>query len=127
MDFVHDALADGRFFRVLTVVDQWSRQSPILGVASSLSGATVGQALDRAPRRRMGEPSGTGPTNAACSSTSSLPENPWRMPLPESFNGRLRDHRLDVHQFIRLDDPTPRSKRAASTTISANRTARSDT
>jgi putative transposase len=34
-------------FRVLTVVDQWSRQSPILGVASSLSGATVGHALDR--------------------------------------------------------------------------------
>ena len=26
MDFVHDALADGRPFRVLTVVDQWSRQ-----------------------------------------------------------------------------------------------------
>jgi putative transposase len=25
MDFVHDALADGRPFRVLTVVDQWSR------------------------------------------------------------------------------------------------------
>ena len=28
MDFVHDALADGRPFRVLTVVDRWSRQSP---------------------------------------------------------------------------------------------------
>ena len=47
MDFVHDALADGRPFRVLTVVDQWSRQSPILEVASSLSGATVGLALNR--------------------------------------------------------------------------------
>ena len=47
MDFVHDALADGRTFRVLTVVDQWSRQSPILEVASSWSGATVGVALDR--------------------------------------------------------------------------------
>jgi len=33
MDFVHDALADGRPFRVLTVVDQWSRHSPILEVA----------------------------------------------------------------------------------------------
>jgi putative transposase len=29
MEFVHDALADGRPFRVLTVVDQWSRQSPM--------------------------------------------------------------------------------------------------
>lgn len=27
MDFVHNALADGRPFRVLTVVDQWSRQT----------------------------------------------------------------------------------------------------
>ena len=48
MDFVHDALADGRPFRVLTVVDQWSRQSPILEAASSFSGRTVGAALDRA-------------------------------------------------------------------------------
>jgi putative transposase len=48
MDFIHDALADGRPFRVLTVVDQWSRQSPILDVASSMSGQTVGAALDRA-------------------------------------------------------------------------------
>src|SRR3954447_11241938 len=48
MDFVHDALADGRPFRVLAVVDQWSRQSPILEVASSMSGLTVGLALDRA-------------------------------------------------------------------------------
>jgi hypothetical protein len=51
MDFVHDALADGRPFRARTVVDQWSRQSPILEVAASLSGATVGAtvgvALDR--------------------------------------------------------------------------------
>ena len=37
MDFVHGALADGRPFRVLTVVDQWSRQSPILEVASRSS------------------------------------------------------------------------------------------
>jgi putative transposase len=47
MDFVHDALADGRPFRVLTVVDQWSRHSPVLEVAASMSALTVGQALDR--------------------------------------------------------------------------------
>src|SRR6266851_982660 len=38
MDFVHDALADGRPFRILTVVDQWSRSSPVLEVASRMSG-----------------------------------------------------------------------------------------
>ena len=47
MDFVHDALAEGRPFRILTVVDQWSRESPLLEVASSISGAAVGGALDR--------------------------------------------------------------------------------
>ena len=48
MDFVHDALADGRAFRVLTVVDQWSRWSPILEVAHGMSGKAVAEALDRA-------------------------------------------------------------------------------
>jgi putative transposase len=38
MDFVHDALADGRPFRILTVVDQWSRQSPLVEVAARMSG-----------------------------------------------------------------------------------------
>ena len=47
MDFVQDALADGRPFRILTVVDQWSRSSPLLEVASRMSGYTVGEALDR--------------------------------------------------------------------------------
>ncbi len=40
--------AGGRPFRVLTVVDQWSRQSPVLEAASSMSGRTVRNALDRA-------------------------------------------------------------------------------
>lgn len=34
-------------FAFLTTVDHWSRQSPIPEVASSMSGQTVGQALDR--------------------------------------------------------------------------------
>jgi putative transposase len=36
MDFVHDQLADGRPVRVLTVVDQWSRQSALLECGLSL-------------------------------------------------------------------------------------------
>lgn len=48
MDFVHDSLIDGRPFRVLTVVDQWSRQSPVREVGYSMSGAGVAAALDRA-------------------------------------------------------------------------------
>ena len=34
-------------FRILTVVDQWSRHSPLLEVAARQSGQSVGEALDR--------------------------------------------------------------------------------
>lgn len=47
MDFVHDTLADGRPFRILTVVDNWSRSSPVLEAGLRMSGELVGQVLDR--------------------------------------------------------------------------------
>ena len=47
MDFVHDQLAEGQPFRVLTVVDQWSRQSPVLEAAQRFSGSDVALVLDR--------------------------------------------------------------------------------
>jgi putative transposase len=47
MAFVHDPLADGRRFWILTVVDQWSRSSPLLEVAVRMSGEIIGGALDR--------------------------------------------------------------------------------
>ena len=43
MDFVHDQLFDGRPFRILTVVDQWSRQSPVLEAACSFFTSRRGQ------------------------------------------------------------------------------------
>ena len=51
MDFVHDQLADGRCFRVLTVVDQWSRLSPILEVVQRVTGEDVATVLDRLSER----------------------------------------------------------------------------
>lgn len=47
MDFVHDQLFDGRPFRVLTVVDQWSRQSPVLEPAFAIGGRDVAAVLER--------------------------------------------------------------------------------
>jgi putative transposase len=41
MDFVHDQLLDGRKFRVLTVVDQWSRPTPTLEARFSFRGKDV--------------------------------------------------------------------------------------
>ncbi|MBX5461860.1 MAG: hypothetical protein IRZ28_12330 [Steroidobacteraceae bacterium] len=47
MNFVRDALMDGRRFRVLTVIDQESRESDP-GGGSGMSGEAVAQALERA-------------------------------------------------------------------------------
>jgi putative transposase len=117
MDFVHDALADGRPFRVLTVVDQWSRQSPILEVACSLSGATVGLALDRAlpavAPRSITVDHGTEFMSRALEDWAYRrgvqldfirPGKPVENAFIESFNGRLRDECLNVHQFASIED-----------------------
>ena len=117
MDFVHDALADGRPFRVLTVVDQWSRQSPILEVASSMSGATVGIALDRvlptAAPRSITVDHGTEFMSRALEDWAFArgvqldfirPGKPVENAFIESFNGRLRDECLNLHQFTSIED-----------------------
>jgi putative transposase len=41
MDFVHNQLADGRQFRCLTLVDHFSRVSPVIEVGQSLTGQCV--------------------------------------------------------------------------------------
>ena len=48
IDFVSDQLADGRRFRVLTAIDQVSRQCVCLEAAQRLPADAVTQALDRA-------------------------------------------------------------------------------
>jgi putative transposase len=118
MDFVHDALADGRPFRILTVVDQWSRSSPLLEVASRMSGSTVGEALDRvledAPRpRSISVDHGTEFQSRALEDWAYRrgvqldfirPGKPIENAFIESFNGRLRDECLNVHQFASIAD-----------------------
>jgi putative transposase len=47
MDFVHDQLFDGRPFRMLTVIDQFSRQSPLIEPRSGFGNRDVVAALDR--------------------------------------------------------------------------------
>ena len=118
MDFVHDALADGRAFRVFTVVDQWSRCSPILEVAQSMSGRTVAEALDRAIAKH-GKPQtitvdhGTEFTSRALDEWAYQrgvlldfirPGKPVENGFIESFNGKLRDESLNANQFLSIDD-----------------------
>jgi putative transposase len=51
MDVVHDQRSDGRTFRVLTIVDQWSRESPILEGGFSLTEKHVVTAPERVGTR----------------------------------------------------------------------------
>lgn len=118
MDFVHDALADGRPFRILTVVDQWSRSSPLLEVGSRMSGRTVGEALDRVlvegrRPRSITVDHGTEFQSRALEDWAYRrgvqldfirPGKPIENAFIESFNGRLRDECLNVHQFTSIAD-----------------------
>jgi len=47
MDFVSDSLHDGRRFRVLTLVDHYSRVSPAIEVGSSITGKRVVAVLEQ--------------------------------------------------------------------------------
>jgi putative transposase len=122
MDFVHDALADGRPFRILTVVDQWSRSSPLLEVAARMSGETVGEALDRVHTstsmpRSITVDHGTEFQSRALEDWAYRrgvqldfirPGKPIENAFIESFNGRLRDECLNVHQFASIADAQAR-------------------
>ena len=46
MDFVSDALADGRKLKMLTVVDSWTRQCLAIEVDTSLGGQRVSRVLE---------------------------------------------------------------------------------
>jgi putative transposase len=118
MDFVHDAFADGRPFRVLTVVDQWSRESPLLEVATAMSGRAVAEALDcvlagSTSPRSITVDHGTEFTSRALEDWAYRrgvaldfihPGKPVQNAHIESFNGHLRDECLNVHQFVSLED-----------------------
>lgn len=109
---------------MLTVIDQWSRQSPILEVSSSLSGATVGLALDRVLPMAHGLRSITVDHGTEFMSRASedwayqrgvqldfiRPGKPVENAFIESFNGRLRDECLNVHQFLSIDDAKAKIK-----------------
>jgi putative transposase len=46
MDFVHDQLGDGRRFRILAIVDDFTRECLALVADTSLSGLRAGRELD---------------------------------------------------------------------------------
>ena len=116
LDFVSDALDCGRRFRVLGVVDDFTRECLALVVDTSLSGLRVGRELDRIAALR-GAPAmivsdnGTEMTCRAvlewCNRSGVAwhyiaPGKPQQNGFVESFNGKLRDECLNEEVFANL-------------------------
>jgi putative transposase len=116
MDFVADALANGRRIRVLTVVDDFTRECLATEVDTSLPGLRVARVLDRlAAERGLPElisvdngPEFTGSVLDVWAYAHQVrlhfiePGKPVQNAYIESFNGRLRDECLNEHWFQSL-------------------------
>lgn len=118
LDFVADAFTNGRRFRVLAVVDDYSRECLALVADTSLSGLRVTRELDALIRRR-GKPvtvvsdNGSELTSMAvlkwCQETGVdwhyiVPGKPMQNGIVESFNGSFRDECLNETLFSSLSE-----------------------
>ncbi len=115
-DFVQDRTSDGRAFRMLTLIDEYSRECLAIDVARKLTSEEVLERLSDLFVRR-GVPdhirSDNGPEFTAKKVTEWLervnvktlfiePGSPWENGYNESFNGTLRYELLDVELFDTL-------------------------
>ena len=113
LDFVSDALADGRRFRILCVIDDFSRECLATVVDTSISGIRVARELDRIAEMRglpcmVVSDNGTELTSNAMLKWQEDRQVEWHYIAPgkpmqngfvESLNGRLRDECLIEHLF----------------------------
>jgi putative transposase len=119
MDFVMDALFDGRRFRALTVVDNYSRECLEIEVGQSLKGEDVVRVMERIKLtrgivpRRIKVDNGSEFISKALDKWAyengvtldfSRPGKPTDNAFIESFNGSFRDECLNVNWFLSLDD-----------------------
>ncbi len=117
-DFVQDRTHDGRAFRMLTIVDEWTRESLAIEVDRRLNSQRVLDVLGRLFVER-GVPehirSDNGPEFTAMAVRDWLgrldvaplfiaPGSPWENGHIESFNGRLRDELLNGELFYTLKE-----------------------
>lgn len=118
MDFVSDSLFYGRKFRALTIVDDFSRESPAIEVDTSLSGLRVTRVLDQLAQTR-GLPEVITVDNGPEFAGKVLDEWAYRNGVKlhfirpgkpvencyiESFNGKFRDECLNENWFSSLQE-----------------------
>ncbi len=116
MDFVSDQLANGRRFRVLNIVDDYSREYVLQIVDFSISGERLARELDQLDRKL--------PKTIVCDNGPEFtckamffwskrvgvklhfiqPGKPTQNAFVESFNGKFREYCLDLHWFASLED-----------------------
>jgi len=115
LDFVSDTLSDGRRFRILCIVDDFSRECLATVVDTSLGGVRVVRELEqlgfeRSTPRVIVSDNGTELTSCAVLrwATGRLdwhyiePGKPVQNAFIESFNSKLRDECLNEHVFLTL-------------------------
>ena len=115
-DFVQDRTHDGRGYRILTVIDEYTRECLALLVGRRLTSDDVLATLtdlfaDRGPPRHIRSDQGAEFTaTAVCKWLERLDvatayiekASPWENGYNESFNGKLRDELLDGEIFYTL-------------------------
>jgi putative transposase len=113
LDFVSDVLADGRRFRMLVVVDDFTRECLALVVDTSISGRRVARELDAIIAKRKKPLMIVSDNGSELTSHAMLcwqedrcvgwhyiaPGKPVQNAFVESFNGRFRDECLNEHVF----------------------------
>lgn len=117
MDFVFDALANGKPIKCLTVVDDCTKEAVEIAVARRINGQGVADILEAVCRFR-GYPTtirtDQGPefTGRALDQWAhangvtlqlTQPGKPTQNAYIESFNGKFRDECLNEHWFVSLD------------------------
>ena len=118
MDFVSDRLTSGRAFRVLALVDNVSKVSPVLEVSSAWTGKQVAEVLDRVSTL-YGLPKAIQIDNGPEFTSKELdawayrrgvqlcfsrPGKPTDNAFVESFNGKLRAECLNTQWFETLEE-----------------------
>ncbi|QJB30703.1 IS3 family transposase [Chitinophaga oryzae] len=119
MDFVADQLFDGRKFRTLTLVDNFSRECLTIGVGQSIKGIDVVKILEDLKRQKNIIPRRIQVDNGSefiskdfdkwayennVTLDFSRPGKPTDNAFIESFNGSFRDECLNVNWFLSLED-----------------------